>query len=146
MPTPLSRRATTGVFLGVAVAVAVILLAFVWPGFLVVQHCAQSSGPFASVNGRTYCAAAVPVPFSTTHYYGNHTEWGFAFYLYAPPTPGFRELAISITEPNGTTFSGGMSIGGPVTANLTARWFTPDNESGVAVVWNAQNASLLVQR
>jgi len=145
VPTPLSRRATAAVFLGVAIAVATILISFIWPGFVPTNLCASSLGPFQSVNGRTYCYTTVPFPANTPDHYGNYSEWGVGFHLFFPATELCIELVITIIEPNLSKYSGGMSAC-PPNANLTGRWFTPDGEAGVTTTWMTLNASLLVLR
>jgi hypothetical protein len=142
----MAPRGLTVTLVAAAVMVVVIVLLFVWPGFLVTTHCNPSTGSSESVAGRTYCAVTVPLPRSPTHYYANFSAWGFTFHLFVPPTPGFSGMTINVTEPNGAEYSGGMGIGGPPRSNFTNMWFTPDNESGVTVVWNSLNASLLVEK
>jgi len=146
MPRPWSRRVHTSVCVGAGVAVGVMLAAFVWPGFFYYWGCALSSGPFESINNRTYCYATVPLPKPSTDYYANHTEWGFTFELFTPTSPGFSGMTIKVTEPSGTEYSGSMAIGGPSRPGFTSMWFAPNNESGVTVMWNSQNVSLLVSR
>ena len=125
--------------------VIVVTAFFVWPGVLL-PGCRSLSGPTESINGRTYCFATVPVPNYSTHWSANYTEWGYTFQLWAPLTPGLHGVRINVTEPSGTEYSGGMTTGGPPRTNYTSTWFSPDNMSGVSVVWNTFNASLLVEQ
>ncbi len=132
-------------FSGLAATVIVIVLLFVWPGFLVTTHCNPSSGTSESVDGRTYCYVSVAVPLVGS--YASHTVWGFTFRINELPTPAGGVLNITVMEPNGTWYAGSLRNGGPPEpSNYTTMWFTPDNESGVSSVWGSGNASLLVER
>jgi hypothetical protein len=142
MSPPLSPRAMLATFSGLATGVVVVSSLFVWPGLLVTTGCVASAGPNESVKGRAYCVATVPIP----RFYANYTAWGFTFHLFVPPTPGISGMRINVTEPNGAKYSGGNGIGGAPRSNFTSMWFTPDNESGVTVVWNTLDGSLLAEK
>lgn len=145
MPGPLAPRETEAVLVTTVLAVVVIVLLFVWPGFLAPTSCASSQAPTVSANGRTYCSSLVPIP----RFYANYTAWEFTFRLHALITPGWAYLNITITEPDGILYSGSMLFaGGPFAPpqNLTTMWFTPDNASGVTTLWGSGNASLLVEK
>lgn len=141
MAAPLSRRATTAVFSVTAVAVVVIVMLFVWPGFWP-TNCASSSGPTQSVNGRGYCYLTVPIPRSVA----NFTEWNYKFHLHSFSYPGGPVLNVTVTEPNGTTFTGDIGWVGPTYENSTSTWISPDASCGVMALWYTHNVSLLVEK
>ena len=144
MAPQVSPRAAVATFSAAAVAVLVILVWFVGPGAFVITHCNPASVSNESVNGRTYCYTVVPIPPS----YANYTLWGFVFHLTAssPLPPGSPTFNFTITEPNGTSYSGNLSgkfI--PPPGWVRPPRFTPDNESGVKLGPGSGTASLLVE-
>jgi hypothetical protein len=143
MPQSLSHRATTAVFVGVAAAVVAILLSFVWPGFLVPTNCAQSRGPYESFGGHSYCALAL-APFQG---HLNKTFWGYGFQLFSWFPPGGPTLQVTVTEPNGTDFAGGLFLCGACNPNQgPTLWLTPDLRAGITTNWTSGNTSLLVEK
>ncbi len=140
-----NRRSTIATF-AVLVAIVILFTAFfVSPGILL-PGCRDYSGPTESINGRTHCYATVGLDWYP-HDSANYTEWGFIFHLVAHPTPLFGLLMINVTEPSGTAYSGYLTVGGPPwDPAIPSTWFTPDNQSGVNVVYDSGNASLLVLR
>ena len=78
--------------------------------------------------------------------YFNESFWGFGFNLHR----GYTSLGIIldawITEPNGTTVSGGLWYG-PFNDSQPAptHWLTPDLQAGITTNWTSGNTSLLVE-
>lgn len=142
-----SQRAVLAAFLALAVFVVVWVSLFVWPGSYSSLSCgitgAPTGAPTTSVQGRTYCEEIVPLP----HYFVNYTFGGFKFALDALPNPGGPGCGVVITEPNGTSFSGGVGYVGP-TPPPSSYWFTPDDRAGIGMIFEppaaANNVTLLV--
>lgn len=138
-----SQRAVLAAFLALAVFVVVWVSLFVWPGSYSSLSCGITGAPTTSVQGRTYCEEIVPLP----HYFANYTLGGFKFALDALPNPGGPGCGVVITEPNGTSFSGGVGYVGP-TPPPSSYWFTPDDRAGIGMIFEppaaANNMTLLV--
>ena len=59
----MSRGADYLPFLGIAMAVVVIVPLFVFPGFLLTwPHCNSSYNPSVTIGGQRFCAETVPLP------------------------------------------------------------------------------------
>ena len=102
-------------------------------------------------NGRTYCSRTMTVgaPVSDANGTGsgpvtNESFLGFGFSFCSVVWGDNGGLAVTITEPNGTSFFGGPYFTS-VRGELSTTWFTPDNESGVYEPGFLANASLLVE-
>lgn len=124
------------------VAVIVVLLVFVWPGFVSGPRCPGYSAT-TSANGRTYCYESVSLTGTPLNcpWQANGTwsgpskqvDFGFTFHLvlyYCGPGPGVGGTAVSVEEGNGTTYWGGTGFGGSL-GNSHSSWFAPDNRSGI---------------
>ncbi len=118
MPSPRGVRAA---FFAVGLATVVLVSMFVWPGFYSTAICESTE----SINNRTYCAETVLVSLGL----GNHTLRGYTLALDWVITPDGPICQIVVSEPNGTTYSGGVGFIGP-TPRASSSWFTPDNRAG----------------
>lgn len=160
MSGPSSRRTMVWMFTTMVVAVSVVVLSFVWPGFLLPTHCEQPPGllgpPTESVNDHTYCATTVllsTLPYVHCPHAANGT-WsgsslgtdflGFTFHLAVYTCESAGGTVVSVTEPNGKTVSGLTEFGGPVYSQLTS-WFSPDNEAGISEPTFPTNITLYVE-
>ena len=152
MPGPLSPRALTAVIL------VLIVGAGAWFGYETafprpVQSCyAQTLGvEMMTFNNQTYCGETVdaqgPVATPPTQISRGPTTiavfLGFVFNVTAVSADLVGGLDVAITEPNGTTFHGGLVFGGPLSTNTN--WFTPNRESGIYEPSFLENVTLLVE-
>lgn len=143
MSAPLSRRAAIATFAALAVAVAVLLSLFVWPGPLTSSGCGPGGGQFEMLDGHGYCYTAVAL---NPHIGAvNETFRGYLFQVRGVANYGGQEVQANVTEPNGTTFTGVLSclVGGCQVP--TSLWITPDTRAGVTMDWSTDYASLLVE-
>ncbi len=122
-----TRRALSRIYtlLAIGVLVLVALVAFPW---LITPY---YSGPTTSINGTAYCYEPVYLdPPGPWHY----LAWGFAFSITSSsPSPSYGGVYwnISVTEPQGVTYSGGTGCT-VCPVNQTLEWFTPDGLAGVS--------------
>jgi hypothetical protein len=148
-------RARTAAFVATAIAVVVILVLWVFPGYLSVST-GCSSG--VAVNDRTYHCETVVVssptlncPFLTNGTWNgpslSESFSSFTFHLAVWICHSLAGTAVSVTQPNGTTFWGGTAFGGPYTpGNPGSHWFAPDNESGIyQASFDDKNITLYVE-
>jgi hypothetical protein len=140
-----SRGAITRIYLGLVIGVVAVVVLLVWPGYLSSYSCAWSIDPTTSVNDHTYCYESVRMPGANLTMSGpvfgtfQYRAWGFGFSL---EWLGASQLNISVTEPNGSTYSGELSMSYACPAggcNFTRigppTWFTPDGAAGISVYW-----------
>ena len=138
-----SHRAVWVTFAALAIAIAVIVSLFVWPGYYSSLSCRTQGASVESVNGRSYCTLVVPFP----HDQSNYTEWNYRFHLSALLTPGGPVLNVTVTEPEGGAHSGSLSCGVDCPRNVSGWWFTPDGNAGISWVGTGpemENVTLLV--
>jgi hypothetical protein len=101
-------------------------------------------------NNRTYCGETIdvqPPPTQCPPSTGPTTTVGFWNFTFGLETKGECEsgaLAVTVTEPNGTTFQGGPYFG-TVVGFFWTTWFTPDQEAGVYEPSYLANVTLLVE-
>jgi hypothetical protein len=140
---PSARGASVAfVFLGIAVVLIAVL--FVFPGFLsATAHCESSYSPSANVSSRWFCAEPVTLVNPTcggnfTGGFGPTTYASFFGYAFsanltrccAPYCPsGFPHLQVQVLEPNGSSygFAGAHWLPGLAPLN----WTTPDGLAGI---------------
>jgi hypothetical protein len=131
-----TRCAVRTTFAALVITVLAIFLLFEWPGFLVGNHCAPIGVRTELINGHDYCTETVqlnyPNPQCPTPGNGTTTPVGlyrFTFELSPWVCSHDAGTVVTVIEPNGTTFHGGTTSGGPF--GPTTTWFAHDNESGI---------------
>lgn len=141
-----SRRAVRSVFIGLAVAVGAILIAFVYPGFLVV-HCTPNYTLTTSHGTRTYCSEQVIVPGPGSEYSGgcqgpstsvNLASVYFTFQPRYPCVGPVSPIFLNYTIDEGASPTSGTlppSDSGPTTV------VTPDGSAGFVWLTSSGNQS-----
>lgn len=147
-------RSILAVWVALALAVLAITALFVWPGFLSAPaQCNPFIAGDETVNDRTYCVTPANVApeqcANGTILPGQPTTWtsfwGHAFGLNWPGGWGCglaTGVGITVVYPNGTTYQGGIVLGGPSTPHY-GLWFAPDNETGVD--WRGEHPVAMVE-
>jgi hypothetical protein len=157
MTLPLTRRATTLVFVGVAVALAIVFASFVWPGFFLTKSCPSAGVPTESWYGHSYCYETVQVtsptlscPFSggDDNWSGpsmNVSFWDVSFSL-APWVCGVSHgVAVAVTEP-GSMIQYGTTSYSPDGGFVGGTWLASDLKSGISQSdLFSNNVTLLVE-
>ncbi|MGA7649997.1 MAG: hypothetical protein ACLP8V_02035 [Thermoplasmata archaeon] len=139
----LTQRATVVTSAATAITVLVVVLLFVWPGYLSTGSCGSAGSPTETVQGRTYYSCTIieqTTPIANCAALENGTWTGqamstvissFTFDLAVFSCGEVGGTVVSVTEPNGTTYNGGTGFGGPATPRIGSSWFTPDYEAGI---------------
>ena len=138
-----SRRVITRIYTGLAIGVLVFGVLVVWPGFITTLYCPWSIDPTTSVNGTTYCYQPEPgANLNQAHY----DVWEFEFSFSFVPGPAEGVENVTITEPQGVTYSSGWCAGCPFPPGSTFRYFTPDGQAGFSLLWHEYNLTLYVEK